>query len=222
MTTSKPTPESASLVESLTDLSNILLLSPSRCTAKKNACLDLMSVEDPSDESMIGVMYPSPELFLDRIETELGVVPPETTVVSVTDDSSASMTDIPTIATDRGPTIADVDPDDATQVTELVEAYRDRLDDRESDAETVVLCFNSLTPLLEDIGRERTFQFLDSLTDALADANAVAHFHMDPDEHDSQTVLALTTLFDAVLESPDGEEWEKVYERRRGRRPVDD
>ncbi|GGL64608.1 hypothetical protein GCM10009039_23180 [Halocalculus aciditolerans] len=52
---------------------------------------------------------------------------------------------------------------------------------------------------------ERAFQFLHVMTVKLSREGAVAHYHLDPDAHDKQTVGTLTQLFDAVLERRDGE-----------------
>jgi hypothetical protein len=45
--------------------------------------------------------------------------------------------------------------------------------------------------------------FLDAVTTAVADADAKAHYHLDPMAHDSETIWTLEELFDASIGGPD-------------------
>jgi hypothetical protein len=74
-----------------------------------------------------------------------------------------------------------------------------------SDHEHVVLCFDSLTVLLQYVDRETAYEFLNAVTGHLYAADASAHFHLDPTAHDRRTVDALASLFDAIAEREDGE-----------------
>lgn len=71
--------------------------------------------------------------------------------------------------------------------------------------EDVVLCFDSLTVLLQYVDRETAYEFLNAVTGHLYAADARAHFHLDPTAHDRRTVDALASLFDAFVERDDGE-----------------
>jgi len=66
--------------------------------------------------------------------------------------------------------------------------------------ETVTVCFDSLTELLEHISVEQAYEFLHVLTRQLHAADAAAHVHLDPTAHDRQTVALLTSLFDVAVE----------------------
>lgn len=78
--------------------------------------------------------------------------------------------------------------------------YRSIAEDLEgADGETVV-CFHSLTHLLEYVDVETAFRFLHVLLERVRDAGARGFFHIDGDIHEETTVLELTTLFDAVAE----------------------
>ncbi|WP_227354560.1 DUF7504 family protein [Haladaptatus salinisoli] len=61
------------------------------------------------------------------------------------------------------------------------------------------VCFDSLTPLLEEHSRESVFRFLHVLTARIRNVNGMAHFHL-PAEMDSTVVRALSPAFDAVVE----------------------
>jgi len=68
-----------------------------------------------------------------------------------------------------------------------------------------VVCFESLTVLLQYVDTETAYEFLNALTGHLYAADARAHFHLDPAAHDTQTTDALASLFDAIVERQDGE-----------------
>lgn len=71
--------------------------------------------------------------------------------------------------------------------------------------ESVVLCSDSLTALLERVDDETAYEFVHALLGQLRRADASAHFHVDPTAHDRQTVDALSSLFDTVVECEAGE-----------------
>ncbi|MBX0295873.1 DUF7504 family protein [Haloarcula nitratireducens] len=68
----------------------------------------------------------------------------------------------------------------------------------------VVVCFDSLTALLQYVDLPTVYEFLHAVTGQLDAADAGAHFHVDPTAHDRQTVDALASPFDAVVECCDG------------------
>jgi len=74
-----------------------------------------------------------------------------------------------------------------------------------STHEDAVVCFDSLTVLLQYVDTETVYEFLNALTGHLYAAGARAHFHIDPTAHDTQTVDALASLFDAIVEGEDGD-----------------
>lgn len=61
------------------------------------------------------------------------------------------------------------------------------------------VCFDSLTPLLEEHSRESVFRFLHVLTARIRNVHGMAHFHL-PAEIDSMVVRTLSPAFDAVVE----------------------
>ena len=73
-----------------------------------------------------------------------------------------------------------------------------------SGADDVTLCFDSVSALLQYVDRETAYEFLHAVTGQLYAAGATAHFHLDPTAHDRQTVDALASLFDAIVDLRDG------------------
>jgi len=74
-----------------------------------------------------------------------------------------------------------------------------------SSHEDAVVCFDSLTVLLQYVDTETAYEFLNAFTGHLYAADARAQFHLDPSAHDRRTIDALASLFDAVVEGEGGD-----------------
>ncbi|MFC6990218.1 hypothetical protein ACFQJD_18710 [Haloplanus sp. GCM10025708] len=70
------------------------------------------------------------------------------------------------------------------------------LDDWRTARGRSVLCFDSVTSLLEHSDLDRVFRFLHTLAAEVDAVGGVAAFHVDPTAHDQQTLHVLETLFD--------------------------
>lgn len=68
------------------------------------------------------------------------------------------------------------------------------------DGYSTTVCFHSVTALLQFAELPRVFRFLYTLAGRVASSGARAHYHLDPNAHDEQTVTTLTPLFDSVVE----------------------
>jgi len=68
------------------------------------------------------------------------------------------------------------------------------------DGHLMVCCFDSLSELLDRCDPKVVFQFLHTLLERLASVDTVAHFHLDPDRFDEQTVSTFSSLFDEVID----------------------
>ncbi|GAB6862793.1 hypothetical protein JCM17092_28820 [Haloplanus litoreus] len=66
------------------------------------------------------------------------------------------------------------------------------------DAESTLLCFQSLTVLLQYAPLEEVYQFLHTLVSHVDRTEITAHFHLHADAHDDDTVATLRPLFDRV------------------------
>jgi hypothetical protein len=76
--------------------------------------------------------------------------------------------------------------------------------------EPTVVCFDSLTPLLQYSDMERVYRFLDITTSRLSHVCAVSHAHINPLAHDERTLQQLMSVFDAVVEPDEtdmSDEW---------------
>jgi len=96
---------------------------------------------------------------------------------------------------------------DPADLTTLGIRISEQLSEWGSTDEQPVVCFHSLTELLEATDLNRAFRFLHLLTRRLSLAGAIAHFHLDPETCDEKTIETLRPLFDAVLEVDEDGTW---------------
>jgi hypothetical protein len=68
-----------------------------------------------------------------------------------------------------------------------------------------VLCFHTLSALHSQIGTKTLFRFLNTLQGRLRSADAIGHYHMDPELHDDLVIETLRPIFDVIVRfSADG------------------
>ena len=189
--------------EPLEDATAILLLSSALDPGAGEACSNLLSLAPGRGRDRV-LAISFTKTADDRLATwescGAGHVPAE---VGVVGGPEAVPTDTSCRGHDADVSIATVDhPGNLTQLGVAISEYLDAWD----DGDGLAVCFHSLTTLLQYADRDCVFRFLNVLTRELADADAVAHFHMDPGAHDDETLATLVPVFDAVVET-DGDEW---------------
>jgi len=160
-----------------------------------DVCERLISVFEPVNVLGVAIQH-DPSYYIRLCRDHQDLDPSRLAVVDVT-------------PADNGPSYDDVtvktvpDPQDLTglgiSVTQLVkQAAR-------SDRPTVV-CFDSLTPLLQYVDMDRCYRFLDMTTNRLSQVCAVSHAHVNPRAHDTQEIEQLSSAFDTVITSS-GDGW---------------
>jgi len=146
-----------------------------------------------NDESVLWVSYTRPtENCLDRL---LSVPDDRKTVVDVGGGTRAAAA-----GTTATPTDGEISVAEPNDLTGLGIAIAEQL----RDTDGVHVCFDSITAVLQYVETSRAYTFLNSLLGHLWDADAHAHFHLNPDAHDEETVAAITSLFDARVDVDDG------------------
>lgn len=195
------------------DSAAALLLAPDDGEAKSRARHELFRATDPGETHVVGVVYDG-EQFLDHVH-EHGLHPATLTLIVIdsTDHVDTGADDTATVAADTVATgdvdAITVDADRATTITDHVTDKIDEVSAAATGSPRTVLCFDSLTALIHDVGIEQTFRCLDSLLTDLDSEDVRANFHLDPAAHPERARLALTTLFDTVVEATDGETWNR-------------
>lgn len=68
-----------------------------------------------------------------------------------------------------------------------------------------VMCFDSITSLLQYSDLQRLYRFLHVLSQRIAKHGGVVHYHLDPTAHKEKTINTLLQLVDAAIEvGPEG------------------
>ncbi|WP_238392193.1 DUF7504 family protein [Halorussus amylolyticus] len=185
---------------------SVLVLAPSLHEPTDEACLDLLTLDRPSEENVLWVTYTrSPDSCIQDWLAHAGEQPRNMRFVSVgeTTRSASAMSGV--TGNGRGEVVDTLsNPGDLTglgiKLSEVLKEWS------RNDAPTVA-CFNSLTALLQYADLQTVYKFLHVLTGRFAAADVTAHFHLDPDACDTQTVSTLTSLFDTVFELDEDDEW---------------
>ncbi|MFC7081754.1 DUF7504 family protein [Halorussus caseinilyticus] len=203
---SKGHDESESLTNEVERGACVLLLAPSIHATTEDACLDLLTFDDPTDENVLWVTYTrSPDTCVRDWLTRAGTKSRNMRVVSVGEttrsaSANASGDDVPAPGDDVVDTLSN--PGDLTglgiKLSEVLKQWS-------GDGGQTVACFDSLTALLQYADLQTVYKFLHVLTGRFDAADVTAHFHLDPDACDQQTVSTLTSLFDTVIELDNGE-----------------
>jgi len=177
--------------------------------AEEFACFAVTFVDSPAERVAVWDRYadgyPSRVAFVD-VEASIGGVSPA-------DSGSHEL--------ERAvPSSVEVTVDRVSSpgnLTRLGVAITDRLDEVTSPDRRLVVCFDSVSTLLQYASTRETFRFLQVLTDRFRVAEAVAHFHLEAGAHDEETVETLRGLFDVACEYGD-DEWtiQSRYDREDG------
>jgi hypothetical protein len=178
----------------LSDVSNVLLLAPSLGNQGRTVCFNLLSQTPPSETNVLTITYTdTPSEWTTHWTNHVGISPVRGGIVSIgqgdsgVDDASWAVKTIE-------------NPGDLTgigiELSELLSGMGTAADEDEH----IVVCFNSVTSLLQYADLQRAFRFLHVVTGRVKTVGGVGHYHLDPEAHDKQTLATLKGLFDAVVE----------------------
>lgn len=181
--------------------SNVLLLTGTGGNGESAACRELSEQNAPSRSHVVlatGVGSAAERLA--DWDAEVGVRPAETTVVDVATATRSAAATTSASEADRWPgaTVERVDAGDLLGLGETLDGALTG-----SDRPTT-LCVHSVSDLLQSADSRTAFGFLEALTRNVERADGVAHYHLNADLHDAETVDALRVLFDAVVDVTDG------------------
>lgn len=182
-------------IASLDDASSILFLTPSLGDATNDTCIRLLDPSDPETTNVLFVTFTgTPQDRLEAWIDRAGGRPANAHVVTAGETPGGS--------NGGGPAPDSVErvgtPSDLTgisiRISEVLSEWSD------ADANSVV-CFDSVTALLQYVDVETAYEFLHVLTGRLYAFGAKGHFHLDPGAHPDVTVARIKTLFDAMVET---------------------
>jgi len=96
--------------------------------------------------------------------------------------------------------------DSAAEVGQIESLSMETFRERAGEPEQLALCIRSLTTILQYTEQLVVLALLDTLNTLAERHDAVAHYHVNREVHDDQTLHALSTACDTVYEY-DGEVW---------------
>lgn len=176
---------------------NALVLAPAVSDGKRSACGSLLGAADPADLEVLRVSYTrSPEALVDEWRSERGGLPRRMHVVRVRERMGSPEASLGADA--DAVTVAAANPNDLTGIAMRL---RDAVSTVDPSEGTFVVCFDSVTSLLQYGDVESTYKFLHMLTGQLKDVGARAHFHLDPAAVDDRTVARVRSVFDEVVDA---------------------
>lgn len=186
---------------------SVLLCAPSMDHSEDELCTHFLQVADHQQLHFLGVLLDeSPDDALERWRDYGGGLPGQIALVTAGDQmrsaAAASGGEMVSFGSNVKATSIS-EPGDLTglgiKTSQCLSAWSETED-------PVVVCFRSLTTLLQYADIQKVFQFLHVLTQRIRTADARAHFHIDPNAHTDQEMATLESLFDRVYRyTPDGE-----------------
>lgn len=191
-----PDPEA---LDELTDVSNVLLLGPSVGETVDAGCKRLLAIEE--DDALLVVSFMlSPQEWVRQWNDRVGELPEDLVIVATSDafNQPGDDHDLPDAVTVEYLS----SPGDLTGIGMVVSKYLERWHEKDRG---MSVCFDSLTTLLQYAETRSVYRFLHLITTRLSGAGARAHFHLDPNTQDDQTVSTITSTFQAVAKHDDGE-----------------
>ncbi|MFB6129095.1 MAG: hypothetical protein ABEJ47_04955 [Halorhabdus sp.] len=178
------------------DAENVLCISPEISPGKEDCCEALLTRKGVPDRIVGVTVASSPG---GRMAEWGNAINPATTDLTFVDVSHGGRS--AAMSTDgfggQNGTLVDVIEVPDVDLREIGKAVTDQLDG--GTDETVVVCLDSLTDLLQFESEETLSRFLHVLTTRVSEAGASAHYHIDADGHPERVFETLSPLFDATV-----------------------
>ena len=180
--------------DGLRPATNVMVLAPSLSEEKRDTCLELQGAGPPADLDVLRVSYSAaPAELVEEWRDHYGELPGRMGIIIVGDQPGQHASDAQ-LPDDVFVTTAN--PNDVTGLGMRLNNY---LNDHDGERQLVV-CFDSVTEMLQFAEMKPVFKFLHMFAGQLRDADAVGHFHLDPGAHDDQTISRLKPLFDEAID----------------------
>ena len=186
---------------------SVLLAVPASAMSSTAACLRAAAEAAAVDEegNAPRVLYVSfkqpPSRLLDQWRELVGDDLGEFAIVD-----AREYTDADADVDEAGVTVVSERPDDLTWIG--VRATEHLSEWYERDDAPVILCFDSLSALLQYVPTETLYRFLHVLTGRVEDGDGVGFYHVDPTIHDESVINTVAQLCDTRLDcDPETGEW---------------
>lgn len=189
------------LLELVSDTPNLLLLGPDSCPADYDLCSRLIRAANEDLANLLLVTNTeSPDTRLDVLEAHLGDLPDNVVVIDV---GGSTISRVESTGTDQirsADTTTIETISNPTNIQRLGITISQYVAEWASDEGDTLICFHSLSPLLQTVeDPQRVFRFLNTLFGRVQSADAYAHYHLDPDAHDQETISTFRPMFDEIV-----------------------
>ena len=183
--------------DSVISASNTLLLSSSLDAKESERCFDHLRPTVPAELDILVIAYTrSVTQVINNLKQHIGERPANLAIVDVGGIMRSASGESASSAIQPEMTIYTNSPGNLTGLGITFGAFRTQCD-RENQ---IVVCFDSVTAMLQYVDVKTAFRFLHTITGQIRSIEGFAHFHMNPEAHDPQTVATITSLFDDVIE----------------------
>lgn len=188
------------------DPTSVLLLAPSSETPDHRGCVDLLTPHRTESTNVLSIAVgKTPNERVAAWREHAGETFPKRTVIASTEteadqtpDGASSVRELP-VSVDL--LSRPVNP------LELGSVISWHLGQWSTTSDPTTVCIHSLTTILEDVERSEAVKLVDTLNERFRSMDVVAHYHMDPSQHDEQTLASFRPLFDSVVEYGPKSDW---------------
>lgn len=184
----------ASPLDTLGNAGNVLVLAPSIGARRSDACHTLLTGAPPESTNVLAVTFSdTPAERIDEWNAQAGEPPARGGVVAIGQAETRLEAPAWVVETVENPS-------DLTgigiELSDLLSGMAGAADEDES----IAVCFDSVTSLMQYADLQRAFRFLHVVTGRIKSVGATGHFHVDPEAHSDQDLATLKGLFDAIVE----------------------
>lgn len=190
--------KSAALLELIDDASNVLVLGPAASTVEYDLCTTLCETEAYPRRRVLVTTTQSADERLNALRSFDSESYDETAVIAVGDRVRSSGNGDPSSHALGGETVTIETINDPRDLTRLGLLINKHLGDPD-DGPPPVLCFHTLSTLLQFAEVEKVFRFLHVLQGRVRSGSARAHYHLDPTDHPDEVVNTLRPIFDFTV-----------------------
>lgn len=197
--------------------SSVLLLAPSHEPPDDSACTDLLTRSPPAETNVLSVTLsasPAERLSVWQREADCEL-PARATIL----DARREMTKARLPASEAA-SISVRGVRENADLYDIGLAIASQLGAWENADETTVVCLHSVTALLAAYDTEGVISLITALNDLCERLGVIAHHHVDPAEHDEETLTTLRPLYDAVIEYAPDDGWIPTEHERTATAPT--
>ncbi|WP_439027798.1 DUF7504 family protein [Haloarchaeobius sp. DT45] len=179
-------------IETIGETGNVLLTDREH---EADYCGDLLDASATANRAELTVTFPKAQAGKTGFGSLSSSQPAKKGVISVGDVMRSAASTGPDFSAPV-PMDAVEDPGNLQALGTAISRFCEQWERQNFD---IVVCFDSLTELLDHASAEAVFQFCHVLNSRLDSVDALAHFHLDPTAHDDETVATFQSIFDETI-----------------------